>query len=196
MDSAPGGSRNFGRFRNNQTFTPNNNRYHPRRSPSVQEVAKIENAQRQSISDNFSSPKLTYGGSDVVIEVPLGSEYEKLWKKMIKNELKNQHSMRRFINSCLVTADKKDEVGLLVNNLGSSDGMRRIREIVMFEMSVDAGLKPDIASFQRVVLPFLALLTRKTFSDCTLELPLNAIYSVIFTNLVIFFHFSSFLLML
>ncbi|CAG8667805.1 6934_t:CDS:2, partial [Diversispora eburnea] len=55
-------------------------------------------------------------------------------------------------------------------------------EILMFDMSVDAGLKPNFASYQRVILPFLALLTRKAISDCTLERYLNAIYSAVYIH--------------
>ncbi|RHZ83153.1 hypothetical protein Glove_99g360 [Diversispora epigaea] len=170
-------------------FGNSRNSRNPRRQPSVQpsaeEITKIQNDQRQSISENFSSSELTYGGSDKIIQIPLGIEFDRLWKKMIKRELKNQHMMRRFICSCLVTADKEigDEVEGLVADLGSSEGMSRIREIVMFEMSVDAGLRPTVASFQRVILPFLALLTRKAISNCTLERYLNAFYSVVHTNL-------------
>lgn len=158
--------------------------------PSIHEIVKIENDQRQTLSENFSSSELAYGGSDIIIR---GSGHERLWRKLIKSELRNQHAMRRFVNSCLVTADKKaNEVELLVTDLGSPDGMKRIREIVMFEMSVDAGLQSDIASFQRVVLPFLALLTRKQISDCSLEMCLNAIYAIIYTNSVILFFFFIF----
>ncbi|CAG8587545.1 4956_t:CDS:10, partial [Diversispora eburnea] len=170
-----GNSRNSRGRQNNQNISLNNNNRNPRRKPSVQpsaeEIKQIQNDQRQSISENFSSSELTYGGSDKIIQIPLGIEFDRMWKRMIKKELKNQHMMRRFICSCLVTADKEvgDEVEGLVADLGSPEGMSRIREIVMFEMSVDAGLRSGVASFQRVILPFLALLTRKAISNCTLE---------------------------
>ncbi|CAG8486394.1 199_t:CDS:10, partial [Diversispora eburnea] len=156
----PGDFRNFRGSRNNQTIpawrTPNN--YGNPRKPhlSTEEIIKIENDQRQRISENFSSSELTYGGSDKIIQVPLGREFNK---------------------------KKRDKVEGLVYHLGSPNGMSRIREILMFEMSVDAGLKPNVASFQRVILPFLALLTRKAISDCTLERYLNAIYSIVYNNL-------------
>ncbi|CAG8568795.1 6497_t:CDS:2, partial [Diversispora eburnea] len=144
---------------------PSNNHRNPRRPPTAH-------------------LKLTYGGSDKIIQVPLGREIDKVWSKMKRHELKNQHMMRRFICSCLVTANEAgDKAEGLVHDLGSPDGMSRIREILMFDMSVDAGLKPNFASYQRVILPFLALLTRKAISDCTLERYLNAIYSVVYSNL-------------
>ncbi|RHZ73529.1 hypothetical protein Glove_230g154 [Diversispora epigaea] len=191
------GSDNFRNFRghqNNRNISSNRGRYtssnhwNLRRPPteqlSAEAIVKIVNNQRQSISENFSSSELTYGGSDKIIQVPLGREFNKIWSRMIKYELKNQHTMRRFICSCLVTANEVgDKVEGLVHDLGSPEGLSRIREILMFEMSVDAGLKPNVASFQRVILPFLALLTRKTISDCILERYLNAIYSVVYSNL-------------
>lgn len=163
---------------------PNNNRNaggSTSSNPRVKEIVKTES----ELSANFLLSELAYGGSDKLIHVSLGSEYEKYWKRLINSELKDQHDMRHFVNSCLVTADKKsEEVNTLITALGSPDGTKRIKEIIMFKISVDAGSQPDVASFQRVVLPFMALLTRKSIIDCTLEIFLNAIYSIVSANLV------------
>ncbi|RHZ77953.1 hypothetical protein Glove_168g248 [Diversispora epigaea] len=183
--------RNFRGRRNNQIIPSKSSRYttpnnygNPRRPLlSNEEIVKIENDQRQSISENFSSSELTYGGSDKIIQVPPREFDNKIWRKTIDKELKNQHMMRRFICSCLLTASNGNKVEGLVYNLGSPNGMSRIKEIIKFEMSVDAGLKPNVASFQRVILPFLALLTRKAISDCTLERYLNSIYSIVYNEL-------------
>ncbi|RHZ73579.1 hypothetical protein Glove_230g77 [Diversispora epigaea] len=173
-----GNNRNVPSFRGRYA---SNNYSRPSAQPSAEEIVRNE---RQSISENFSSSELTYGGSDKIIQVPHGRDYDKLWRRMVEKELKNQHMMRRFICSCLVTANEAgDKAESLVHHLGSPEGLSRIRQILMFDMSVDAGLKPDVASFQRVILPFLALLTRKAISDCTLEKYLNSIYSVVHNNL-------------
>ncbi|RHZ48435.1 hypothetical protein Glove_551g8 [Diversispora epigaea] len=193
-DRGSGNFRNSRGRRNNRNIPSNSDRHtsnntrNPRRPPTAQlsaeEIIKIESDQRQSTSENFSSSELTYGGSDKIIQVPPGVEFDKIWRRMIEKELKNQHTMRRFICSCLATANEiGDKVEGLVHHLGSPYGLNRIREILNFDMSVDAGLKPDVASFQRVILPFMALLTRKAISDCTLERYLNAIYSVVYNNL-------------
>ncbi|CAG8734077.1 11389_t:CDS:1, partial [Acaulospora colombiana] len=123
---------------------------------------EIESEQRRAISESFSSSELSYGGSDAIVSVPHGGEYVNAWKRWIKKEFVNQHQMRRFITSCIVDAKKVGyELDTLVEELGSSDGMKKIREIVMSPVSVDAGSQYQVASFQRVILPFLALLTRQ-----------------------------------
>ncbi|RHZ77870.1 hypothetical protein Glove_169g29 [Diversispora epigaea] len=186
-----GNFRNFRGRRNNRNIPSNRGRYTsnnyrnshspPTAQPSAEEIVRNE---RQSISEYFSSSELTYGRSDKIIQVPLGVESGKIWRRMLKTELKSQHMMRRFICSCLATASEVgDKAEGLVHDLGSSDGISRIKEILMFDVSVDAGLKPNVASFQRVILPFIALLTRKAISDCILEKYLNAIYSVVYNNL-------------
>ncbi|CAG8657337.1 11604_t:CDS:1, partial [Diversispora eburnea] len=71
-DRGPGNFRNSrGRWNNrnipsNSGRNTSNNHRNPRRPPtahlSAGEIVKIENDQRQSISENFSSSELTYGG--------------------------------------------------------------------------------------------------------------------------------------
>ncbi|CAG8508580.1 12330_t:CDS:10 [Dentiscutata erythropus] len=146
---------------------------------------EIEKDQLKTLSDNFNSAELSYGGSDKVVFTPLGDEFKYAWKRFMKKELVHQHKMRHFITSCLAAIDKQqnDEVEELVTELGQPEGLERIREIVMFPMSVDAGLSGSIASFQRVILPFMALLTRTRITECIVEKYVNAIFYIIYSNL-------------
>ncbi|CAG8553649.1 12048_t:CDS:2, partial [Funneliformis mosseae] len=57
-----------------------------------------------------------------------------------------------------------------------------------YKISVDAGFKKDTASFQSVILPFLALLIRHGVRGSTLERQVNTIYSVVYTYIDTFFH--------
>ncbi|CAG8498535.1 6255_t:CDS:10, partial [Acaulospora morrowiae] len=153
-------------------------------SVSLLRPEEVENEQLKAISNGFNSSALSYNGSDMVVSVPHGDNYRGSWKRLIRREFKNQHQMRRFITSCIVDAKKVGyELDALVEELGSPDGRDRIREIVMSQASVDAGKQAKIASFQRVILPFLALLTRSGIIECILDMQVNAIYLVVYNNL-------------
>ncbi|CAG8682106.1 24657_t:CDS:10, partial [Gigaspora margarita] len=143
---------------------------------------EIEENQLKTLSDNFSSSELSYDGSDKIVFIPQGDELKGMWKRLIKKELIHQHKIRHFITSCLAAADKKvgHEVEELVSELGRSEGLKRIREIVMFPMSVDAG---GTASFQRVILPFMALLTRSGITECNIEKYVHPIFYTVYSNL-------------
>ncbi|CAG8476927.1 30534_t:CDS:10 [Gigaspora margarita] len=156
----------------------------PRPSPS-----EIEEDQLKTLSDNFNSAELSYGGSDKIVFAPLGDELKNAWKRFMKKELIHQHKMRNFITSCLTAIDKQkgDEVEELVTELGKQ-GLERMREIVMFPMSVDAGLEGKVASFQRVILPFMALLTRSGITECIVEKYAYAIFYTVYLNLDSFMH--------
>ncbi|CAG8532918.1 23815_t:CDS:10 [Gigaspora margarita] len=148
----------------------------------------IEENQLKALSDSFNSAALSYGGSDKIVFTPFGDELKNAWKRFIKKELIQQHNIRRFITSCLSAADKEGEVEELVTELGQSEGLKRIREIVMFPMSVDAGLAAKVASFQRVILPFMALLTRSGVTECILEKYVHTIFYTVYLNLDSFMH--------
>ncbi|CAG8526836.1 2633_t:CDS:10, partial [Gigaspora rosea] len=113
------------------------------------------------------SSELSYDGSDKIVFIPQGDELKGMWKRLIKRELIHQHKIRHFITSCLAAADKKvgHEVEELVSELGRAEGLKRIREIVMFPMSVDAGLSSATASFQRVIPMLETLVERNDISD-------------------------------
>ncbi|CAG8544268.1 4974_t:CDS:2, partial [Cetraspora pellucida] len=150
----------------------------------------IEENQLKTLSDNFSSAELSYDGSDKIVFVPKGDEHKGIWKRLIKKEFTNQHKIRYFVTSCLAAADKKvgHEVEELVSELGQAEGLKRIREVVMFDMSVDAGLSGAIASFQRVILPFMALLTRSGITECNIEKYVHPIFFAVYSNLKPFMH--------
>ncbi|CAG8802094.1 9098_t:CDS:2, partial [Racocetra persica] len=151
---------------------------------------QIEENQYKTLSNTFNSAELSYGGSDKIVFTPPGDGLKGAWKRFVKKELTHQHKMRHFITSCLIEADKPMgyEVEELVKELGQSEGLNRIREIVMFPMSVDAGLAGAVASFQRVILPFMALLTRSGITECIMEKYVHAIFSVVYLNLDSFMH--------
>ncbi|PKB97933.1 hypothetical protein RhiirA5_432268, partial [Rhizophagus irregularis] len=88
-----------------------------------------------------------------------------------------------FISSALVTADSQI-ASELVSKLGNSEnGQKKLKEIINFPMSCDAGLKERVLSFQYVVLPLLGLLTRTAITNCTLEKHVDTIYKTIYQNL-------------
>ncbi|CAG8640251.1 1615_t:CDS:10 [Funneliformis mosseae] len=155
------------------------------RDQVVRNPLDIERENVRILSENFNSSELSYKGSDKIVFIPNEDNMDTNWRRYLKKELTNQHHIRRFLNSCLVTASKETEykVEELITNLGGPEGRQRLREIVMFPMSVDAGLQPRVASFQRVTLPFLALLTRSGIIDSILEVQINAIFSIVYHNL-------------
>jgi hypothetical protein len=146
----------------------------------------VERENFQILSDNFESSELSYKGSDKIVFIPHEDEIQSMWKRLLRREFANQHHIRRFLNSCLVVTSGNSEYELsdLIAKLSEPDGRQRLREIMMFPVSVDAGLIPQVASFQRVILPFLALLTRSGITDSILESSVNAIYTLVYTNLV------------
>ncbi|GES78947.1 P-loop containing nucleoside triphosphate hydrolase protein [Rhizophagus clarus] len=160
----------------------NNNNRNPRIFRNPQDVER-ENA--QILSNNFESSELSYKGSDKIVFIPQEDEIQSLWKRLLKRDFANQHHIRRFLNSCLVVASGSSEFELsdLIARLSEPDGRQRLRDIMMFPVSVDAGLIPQVASFQRVILPFLALLTRSGITDSILESNVNAIYTLVYANL-------------
>ncbi|CAG8471028.1 5060_t:CDS:10 [Dentiscutata erythropus] len=159
---------------------PQETTHKPRPSPH-----EIEEDQLKTLSNNFNSAELSYGGSDKIVFTPLGDELKNAWKRFMKKDLTHQHKMRHFITSCLAAMDKQegDKVEELVTELGQPEGLKRIREIVMFPMSVDAGLSASIASFQRVILPFMALLTRTGITECIVEKYVHAVFYTVYSNL-------------
>ncbi|CAG8458390.1 7466_t:CDS:10 [Acaulospora morrowiae] len=160
---------------------------HPQRqnrAVSPSRLEEVRNEQIQAISSCFNSSELSYNGSDAVISILHSEPYKRTWRRLIKNEFIHQHQMRRFITSCIIDAKKVGyELEELVKELGSSNGIDRIREIVAYPVSVDAGSRPKVASFQRVTLPLLALLTRSGIIECNLDKKINSIYLVVYNNL-------------
>ncbi|GBC02767.1 hypothetical protein RclHR1_04800007 [Rhizophagus clarus] len=140
-----------------------------------------------NISKQLSSSELTYKGSDRIVFITNGEEIKDSWEKILrKKSLLNQHDVRIFVSSALLTADSQIgyEVVELVKGLGSPEGIKKLREIINFpSMSCDAGLDNRVLSFQYVVLPLLGLLTRTAITECTLENYVHAIFMVVYTNL-------------
>jgi len=171
-----------GRGRGSVSRNSSNNEY----VRVIRNPLDVERENVRILSDNFNSSELSYKGSDKIVFIPHEDEIQSIWRRFLKKGLENQHHIRRFLNSCLVIASKDTghEVEELILNLGGPDGRQRLREIVMFPVSVDAGLQPRVASFQRVTLPFLALLTRSGITDSILETQINAIYTLVYSNLV------------
>lgn len=173
-------------FSNNNIRPRSDNSSNSERARIFRNPQDVERENVQILSGNFESSELTYKGSDKVVFIPHEDEIQSMWKRLLKKELNNQHHIRRFLNSCLVVASGNSDYELsdLIAKLSEPDGRQRLREIMMFPVSVDAGLMPQVASFQRVTLPFLALLTRSGITDSILESNVNAIYTLVYTNLV------------
>ncbi|PKC17959.1 P-loop containing nucleoside triphosphate hydrolase protein [Rhizophagus irregularis] len=172
-------------FSNNNIRPRSDNSSNSERARIFRNPQDVERENVQILSGNFESSELTYKGSDKVVFIPHEDEIQSMWKRLLKKELNNQHHIRRFLNSCLVVASGNSDYELsdLIAKLSEPDGRQRLREIMMFPVSVDAGLMPQVASFQRVTLPFLALLTRSGITDSILESNVNAIYTLVYTNL-------------
>jgi hypothetical protein len=140
--------------------------------------------QQETAIENLSSSKLTYGGSDQLVLIVNGELITTVWKKKLLKTPWHQNDVRIFISSALVTADSQ-EAGGLVSELGNPEGgLKRLEEIINFPMSCDAGLNNRILSFQYVILPLLGLFTRTAITKCILEKYVDAIFMLIYKNLV------------
>ncbi|UZO25405.1 uncharacterized protein OCT59_017671 [Rhizophagus irregularis] len=141
----------------------------------------------ETIISNFSSSELSYKGSDKIIFITNGDPIKHIWKRLLKKDGPwNQNDVRFFVSSALVATDPKTgyKVEEIVSELGNPEsGLRRLREIMNFPMSCDAGLRDDVLSFQYVILPLLGLLTRTAITDCNLEKYVHAIFTAVYTNL-------------
>ncbi|CAB4491510.1 P-loop containing nucleoside triphosphate hydrolase protein [Rhizophagus irregularis] len=161
-----------------------------REEMSNEELEQVKTKQYNVLLENLQSSALSYDGSDKLVFVS-GDRLEGAWRGLIRKEFRDQQQMRWFITSCLLDADKQTGVAVetLVEQLGNPElGISRIREICQYNMSVDAGFKKNFASFQCVILPFLALLIRHGVRGSTLEKQLNTIYSVVYSYIDSFFH--------
>ncbi|RIA86082.1 hypothetical protein C1645_780424 [Glomus cerebriforme] len=157
---------------------------------SNEELEQVKAKQYNVLLENLQSSALSYDGSDKLVFVS-GDRLEGAWRGLIRKEFRDQQQIRWFITSCLLAADKQTGVAVetLVEQLGNPEmGISRIREICQYNMSVDAGLEKKFASFQSVILPFLALLIRHGVRGSTLEKQLNTIYSVVYSYIETFFH--------
>ncbi|CAG8442461.1 13677_t:CDS:10 [Ambispora gerdemannii] len=187
-ESSSGRGRGGGdnRNRNNRgRFGPAGSNYSQRNyNPlSREEAVRLGNNQKELMNKNFVSSSLSLEDSEAILPMKHGDVLKDYWRRAIHRPLETQRYIRQFINSCIITADQKGlEAEDLVGKLGMDEGLDRIREIVMFPVSSDAGTSPQSASFQRVILPFFALLTRKEVARCNLERNVNAIFSVLYSN--------------
>ncbi|CAB4391624.1 unnamed protein product [Rhizophagus irregularis] len=171
------GSANFRGGRDRQNEADRNNNMPP--DLSISERKKLQ--QRTTI-ENFNS-KLTHGGSDHLVFIISGERIATVWKNKLKKSPWHQNDVRIFISSALVTADSQI-TSELVSKLGNSEnGQKKLKEIINFPMSCDAGLKERVLSFQYVVLPLLGLLTRTAITNCTLGKHVDTIYKTIYKNL-------------
>ncbi|CAH1759698.1 5746_t:CDS:10, partial [Entrophospora sp. SA101] len=189
-DHNPNNYRNFDRNSRGSRGSRGNNRggrhnYQQRFSAPIS-PRDVENRQIETLNQNFGSSELSYRGSEPIVFIKSSYELDGLWKNYIKKKFNDQHQIRRFISSCLLTANKKagHDVEKLISELGNNDGLlQRIREILEYEVSVDAGVQANVASFQRVILPFIALLIRSAIIDSVLETNVHAVYYLIYNNL-------------
>lgn len=146
---------------------------------SIPERKKL---QQKTAIENFSSSKLAYGGSDKLVFIVKGEPITTVWKKKLLKTPWYQNDVRIFISSALVATDSQKAVEL-VTELGNDKGLERLKEIINFPISCDAGLNNRILSFQYVILPFLGLLTKTDITKCILKY-VDAIFMLIYKNLV------------
>ncbi|CAG8488734.1 11582_t:CDS:10 [Funneliformis caledonium] len=199
--TGPGeGSRNTPNVNLKPRRTPRNNGNSPQGSGgrghghdigvSNEEIERVNARQHNALLENLQSSALSYDGSDKLVFLS-SNNLEGAWRNLIRKEFRDQRMIKYFITSCLLDADKQTGVAIetLVEQLGNPKlGILRLREICQYKISVDAGFKKDTASFQSVILPFLALLIRHGVRGSTLERQVNTIYSVVYTYIDTFFH--------
>ncbi|CAB4477601.1 unnamed protein product [Rhizophagus irregularis] len=150
---------------------------------SIPERKKL---QQKTAIENFSPPNLAHEGSDKLVFIVNGEPITTVWKKKLLKTPWHQNDVRIFISSALVATDSQ-KAGELVMELGNDKGLERLREIMNFPMSCDAGLDDRKLSFQYVILPFLGLLTKTDITKCILKY-VDAIFMLIYKNLDSFFH--------
>lgn len=87
----------------------------------------------------------------------------------------NQHHMRSFVLGAATISD----VGTLLQDLGSQIGLKRINEICSEQFSISAGGHARPVSFQRVILPFIRLVTDSPVANSTLTSQFNEVLACI-----------------
>ncbi|PKC57922.1 hypothetical protein RhiirA1_541364 [Rhizophagus irregularis] len=175
------GSANFRGGRDRQNEADRNNNMPPELS-----IPERKRLQQRTTIENFKSSKLTYGGSDHLVFIISGERITTVWKNKLKKSPWHQNDVRIFISSALVTADSQIASELVSKLSDSENGLKKLKEIIKFPMSCNAGLKEGVLSFQYVVLPLLGLLTRTAITKCTLEKHVDTIYMTIYENLDLF----------
>ncbi|RIA98473.1 hypothetical protein C1645_870713 [Glomus cerebriforme] len=165
-------------------------RINPSLKLTIPEIIKL---QQETTIANFSFSSLTYKNSDRIVFIINGEQITTTWKKVLRNRNPwDQDDVRMFVSSALVTADTQSSYKIeeLVTELGKSEnGLKRLKEIIEFPMSCDAGVSNNkVLSFQYVILPLFGLLTRNAIAECTLEAYVLAIFMVVYTNLDSFFY--------
>ncbi|KAF9905304.1 hypothetical protein EC991_001852 [Linnemannia zychae] len=94
----------------------------------------------------------------------------------------SQRQIRFFVNSCLLNLSNHhgaDTSGVL-RDLASDTGLKRLKEIFLRPMSVDAGDDRSQLSFQYVVLPLIGVLTRQKVCQTTMTSESGIIYSTVY----------------
>lgn len=99
--------------------------------------------------------------------------------RLCSRVFRHQHDMRRFVVSALSHKDKDEVIALLIQE----EGLARFEEIVNAVYSVNAGDRVRSHSFQRILVPFLHLLTDRKFSNSTRSSDTRKLYSMIYNNL-------------
>jgi hypothetical protein len=182
-----GNSGGGGGGRRNRNVGPRKSNRNAQPAPRIS-ISEIKKSQKETTIMNFSSSELTYNGSDRLIFITDGEQIKTIWKRILdKNKSWNQKDVKMFVCSALVASDHKTgyEVEELVTELGNPDsGVKKLKEIMNFSVSCDAGLGENVLSFQHVVLPLLGLFTRTAITQCILEKYVLAIFTVVYENLV------------
>lgn len=173
--------RNYSPPRQRNYLQPKQRNYSPP-SPRQSNYAPLKT------SKYFSSSELKYKGSDKLVFITDGEQIKDSWNRVLRQRIPlSQNDVKIFVISVLLAVDSQTgyKVKELVKELGSSEGIKKLREIINFpSMSCDAGLDSWVLSFQYVVLPLLGVLTRTAITECTLENYVHAIFMVVYTNLV------------
>ncbi|GES84016.1 P-loop containing nucleoside triphosphate hydrolase protein [Rhizophagus clarus] len=157
-------------------------------TPPDLSISERKKLLQKTAIENFSSYKLTNGGSDQIVFIINGERIKTVWKKKLEETPWYQNDVRIFISSALVTADSQ-KAGELVAELSNPEGgLNRLKEIIDFPMSCDAGLDETVLSFQYVILPLLGLLTRTAITRCPLEDYVDDIFMVVYKNIDLFLY--------
>ncbi|PRP78349.1 hypothetical protein PROFUN_11389 [Planoprotostelium fungivorum] len=97
-----------------------------------------------------------------------------------KGDIRTQFDARRFVLSALGSQSTEKVVSLLGDE--DRNGIHQLGTITTFEVSPTAGNKPNVLSFQRVVLPLFALIVDPAFTDSPYVTHLRRIYSLFYSQ--------------
>lgn len=97
------------------------------------------------------------------------------FKRALEMDLKNQHSMRKFVLAALAEESKGD----VILELTSAAQMPKLESILQSSFSTNAGSSGEFVSFHRVIVPLCLLLTHEGIANSTHVSATKKLYSMV-----------------